>query len=165
MRQSTSSSPKPGRVGGPQVSVIDRQSATTNVRGRINSGISLPSTDHVRYLLRSELALASPNPRYFLDHGKLRPLIRSEGHHAPADVSLNKLAVSKTPGARESSCISVSAFLPLTTGLSTIQHPSTRRPQYTDLIQAMIFQRSSSVLIISPKCGIGPTTASEPFRR
>jgi hypothetical protein len=43
------------------------------------------------------------------------------------------------------------------------QHPSARRPQYTDLIQAMIFQRSSSVLMVSPKGGIGPTTASEPL--
>ena len=47
----------------------------------------------------------------------------------------------------------------------SIQQPAGRRPQYTDLIQAIIFQRSSSVLITSPKCGIGPTTASEPFRR
>jgi hypothetical protein len=47
----------------------------------------------------------------------------------------------------------------------TRQQPAARRPQYTDLIQAIIFQRSSSVLMISPNGGIGPTTASEPFRR
>ena len=45
------------------------------------------------------------------------------------------------------------------------QHPAARRRQYTDRIQAIIFQRSSSVLIMFPKGGIGPTTASEPFRR
>jgi hypothetical protein len=44
------------------------------------------------------------------------------------------------------------------------QHPPTRRLQCTDLIEAMIFQRSSSVLMVSPKGGIGPTTASEPLR-
>jgi GNAT superfamily N-acetyltransferase len=44
------------------------------------------------------------------------------------------------------------------------QHPAGRSWQFTDLIQAMIFQRSSSVLMVSPKGGIGPTTASEPLR-
>jgi hypothetical protein len=44
------------------------------------------------------------------------------------------------------------------------QHPSGRRSQFTDLIQAMIFQTSSSVLMVSPKEGIGPTTFSEPLR-
>ena len=44
------------------------------------------------------------------------------------------------------------------------QHPSGRRSQCTDLIQAMIFQTSSSVLRVSPKGGIGPTTCSEPLR-
>jgi hypothetical protein len=44
------------------------------------------------------------------------------------------------------------------------QHCAGRRSQFVALIQAMIFQISSSVLKISPKCGIGPTTFSEPLR-
>ena len=49
--------------------------------------------------------------------------------------------------------------------MDACQHlSSTRRLQCTDLIQAMIFHRSSSVLITSPKGGIGPTTFSEPLR-
>jgi Resolvase, N terminal domain len=35
---------------------------------------------------------------------------------------------------------------------------------FTDLIQAMTFHRSSTVLIVSPNGGIGPTTNSEPLR-
>jgi hypothetical protein len=35
---------------------------------------------------------------------------------------------------------------------------------FTDLIQAMIFQRSLSDLTTVPIAGIGPTTLSEPFR-
>jgi PAS domain-containing protein len=38
------------------------------------------------------------------------------------------------------------------------------RVGFTDLIQAIIFQRSSSVLMVSPKGGIGPTTNSDPLR-
>jgi hypothetical protein len=34
----------------------------------------------------------------------------------------------------------------------------------TDLIQAMIFHRSSLDLTIPPKAGIGPTTFSDPLR-
>ena len=162
MRRSTSSSPKPGRVGSSQASVIDRQSAITNVRGRINSDLSLPSTDHARYFLRSEFSVGVTEP-------SILPGITASS--APSsDCARRRFVkqarrVEKRPEPGRVPGISVSAFLPLTTGLKRFQHPSTRRPQYTDLIQAMIFQRSSSVLITSPKCGIGPTTASEPFRR
>ena len=44
------------------------------------------------------------------------------------------------------------------------QHCAGRRSQFSALSQAMIFQISSSVLKMSPKCGIGPTTFSEPLR-